>query len=97
MTIELIIAIVGLILGAIGTGYGLTSARKDKVQTILAILNELEEQYIKLREKHAELEQKYAELEKEYKHLLEENRELRTAMRSAGIEFPESRARGEFL
>ena len=85
MTFEFIIAIVGVVLGAIGTGYGLTSARKDKVQTILAILNELEEQYVKLRDKHAVLEQKYTELEKENNRLFEENGELREALSKFGV------------
>jgi len=69
MTIELLAAIVGIVLGIIGTGFGLTSARKDRVETILAVLNEMEEQYDKLKAHHAELEARYDKLEADYQKL----------------------------
>ena len=90
MTIELIIAIAGLLLGAVGAGFGLTAARKNRVETIVAILDELGDQYTKLKAK-------YDALDVKYKLLLDENIELRAAMERAGIEFPDGRVRGEFL
>ena len=90
MTIELIIAIAGLLLGAVGAGFGLTAARKNRVETIVAILDELGDQYTKLKEK-------YDALDTKYKLLLKENVELRAAMERAGIEFPDGHARGEDL
>jgi len=66
MTIELLAAIVGIVLGIVGTGFGLTSARKDRVETILAVLNEMEEQYDKLKARYAELEARYDKLEADY-------------------------------
>ena len=79
MTIELIIGIVGVALSVI---VGLTSARKDSVQTILAMLDAIKTEYNELLEK-------YEALDTKYKLLLEENVELRAAMESAGYDFPD--------
>jgi len=96
MTTELIIAIAGLLLGAVGAGFGLTAARKNRVETIVAILDELGDQYTKLKAKYDELEDQYTklkaqygELDTKYKLLLEENVELRAAMERAGYDFPD--------
>ena len=87
MTIELIIAIVGVVLSVI---VGLTSARKDSVQTILAMLDAIKTEY-------NELLKKYEALETKYKLLLDENIDLRAAIKDAGIPCPAPHARGEYL
>jgi len=73
MTIELIIALVGCVFGVIGTLFGvfstLTSARKDRVETILAVLNEIEDQYAKLKARYEQLEKDYQALQAERRYL----------------------------